>query len=378
MFGVSMNSLACEGTEREPDLENQCRETRGRRAAGGMHGGEVERTFAWNADSGGSARRESADGHRGLGETRGGGSAGKRGARRVFRVLKQRGGRSASPPANRAKRLLILAPEGLGELGDVSRRVVDHLRETMSVKGWRVDLRVLDFVHVKGVQRSWDSRIEVDDLTCIIAIYGRKPLAEWALKRKVRMLFLGGGTGGLPVSLVGVKTSHMAADALEKLTALGHQRIVIPLCSRTEMFNSSIREATKSAIEAAGGVFVETYHTPESDYLQPDVSTRILETVFARETPSALMFLEWKEFVSGFCFVTQLGLNVPQDVSMVLLNDTVEAAWFQPTLARFQFPIQRMVSAMVRWLEDESAESKNVILSADYLPGNSVARVWKP
>lgn len=300
------------------------------------------------------------------------------GARRVFRVLKKRGGRPASPPENRAKRLLIVAPEGLGELGDVTRRTVDHLRQTMSGKGWRVDFQVVDFLHAKGVQRSWDSRIEADDRTYVVAIYGRKPLAEWAIERKVRMLFLGGGTGGLPVSLVGVKTSHMAAEGFEKLTALGHTRIVIPLCDRTETFNRGIRDAAKNAIEAAGGVFVESYHTPESDYLQPDVSRSILEAAFALEAPTALMFLDWKEFVGGFCFVTQLGLKVPRDVSMVLLNDPVEAEWFQPTLARFQFPIRRMVSAMVRWLEDESVEVKNVILSAEYLPGNSVARAKMP
>ena len=155
------------------------------------------------------------------------------GQRRAFRVVGKRARSSAKGTLVVGKRLLILVHEDLSQLVEITRRVVEKLRERMSGRGWLVDIQVVDFLHVKHMQRSWDRLIEVDSNTSVIAVYGRTPLAEWAVKRNVRMLFLGGSTGDLPVSMVAVRSAEMAADALTKLTALGHSRIVIPLCDRT-------------------------------------------------------------------------------------------------------------------------------------------------
>lgn len=299
------------------------------------------------------------------------------GERRAFRVLKKRRGGCTDKSANPVKRLLILSPDDLGVLVYTTRCTVDQLRVAMTAKGWQVDVQVVNFLHVKGVQRSWDRRIEVDQRTSVIAIYGREPLAKWALKRKVRMLFLGGVTGGLAIPLVAVMSAGMAVEALEILTGLGHSRVVMPLCDRAEEFSRRMRESMQVAIEAAGEMYVSSYHNPESSYLQPDVSWHILESVFAQQPPTALVFLDWKELVTAMCFLSRRGLRVPEDVSMILLNDPVEAQWFRPTLARFRFPTQRLVTALVRWLEDESAEVKTIRLSGEFVPGNTIARAKK-
>lgn len=295
------------------------------------------------------------------------------GERRAFRVAGKRASASAKGAPVVEKRLLILVHEDLSQLVDITRRVVEKLRDRMSGKGWRVDLQVVDFLHVKHMQRTWDRSIEVDANTSVIAIYGRPPLAEWAVKRNVRMLFLGGGTGGLPVSIVAVRSSEMAADALAKLTELGHSRIVIPLCDRTEVFKSALRDVTRKAIEATGHAYVRSYHNPESDYIKADVTWRILESVFSKETPTAFVLLDWKELILTHCFLARRGLRVPEDVSLVLLNDPAEGEWFHPRLVRYRFPVRRIVTEMVRWLESDSTEVRTVSLSSDFVEGDSIA-----
>ena len=294
------------------------------------------------------------------------------GERKAFRVADKRIGKTGKATTKGSKRLLILAHDDLSQLVDITRRVVEMLKERMTRKGWIVDLHVEDFLHVKHMQRSWDKTIDVDANTSVIAIYGRAPLAEWASKRNIRMLFLGGSTAGHAISMVAVKSSHMAEDALAKLTALGHTRIVIPLCDRTETFKQAMRETTRRAIETAGAVYVKSYHNPESDYLTPDVTWRILDAVFGTEKPTAFVLLDWKELITVQCYLSQKGLKVPDDISMILLNDPSDAEWFHPQLARFRFPVRRLVGEMEKWLEDGSKTVRQVSLGAEYVDGHTL------
>lgn len=294
------------------------------------------------------------------------------GERKAFRVARKPSGKPKPTKPSGTKRLLILAHDDLDRLVDITRRVVEMLRERMTRKGWIVDMQVVDFLHVKHMQRSWDKIIDVDANTSVIAIYGRDPLAAWAAKRKIRILFLGGSTGAHPVSMVAVSSSTMAADALAKLTALGHTRIVIPLCDRTAAFKENMRQVTQRAIEDAGGVYVKNYNNPESDYLTPDVTWRILDSVFAKQAPTAFVLLDWKELITVHCYISQRGIKVPDDVSLVLLNEPMEADWFHPRLARFRFPVRRLVGEMAKWLEGDRNTVSHVSLAADYVDGLSI------
>ena len=295
------------------------------------------------------------------------------GPRRAFRVAGMAPPRAKATAKANPQRLLILTPEELGELTDVSRGLLERLRHQMTDKGWRVDYQVMDFLHVKHVQRSWDRKIQADFGTSVIALYGRPPLAEWALRRKLRMLFLGGATDGLPMPLVGVKSSVMAETALAKLTALGHWRVVIPLCDRAESFKFAMREVTRRAIEAVGQIYNGTYHNPETDYMKPDVTWRILESVFAKNPPTALIFLDWRELVTAHCLLARMGLRIPEDISVILLNDQSEADWFFPKLSRFRFPVRRLLKTMVQWLEDGDAESGPRFIPAEFIEGATIA-----
>lgn len=296
----------------------------------------------------------------------------KCGERRAFRVVKVRS-KVASGGSVIAPRLLILMPTEFEQLEGVPRVVLEKLREAMAERGWKVDHQVLDYLHPKRLQRSWDQKIPVDASTSVIALYGRPPLAEWSLRRKVRMCFLGGAVDGLPVPMVAVKASKIAEVALDRLVALGHWRIVLPLCDRPEAFRRSMGEVMKLAIESAGRTYVKTYHNPESAFEGPDVTWRVMESAFASDPPTALVLLDWKELVTAQCFLQRRGLRIPEDVSVVLLNDQSEAEWFRPKLCRFRFPISQLLKVLVRWLKDGSDEPIQRILPAAYVEGESMA-----
>jgi DNA-binding Lrp family transcriptional regulator len=297
----------------------------------------------------------------------------RRGERCAYRVVGMHRTSVILKSPVKPKRLLILTHDEMGRLVDTSRGILERLRALMAERGWEVAHQVIDFVHVKHPQRSWDRKILIEPGTSVIALYGRPALAEWAIRRKVRMFFLGGVDNGLPVSMAGVKSSLMAEAALTRLTALGHWRIVLPLCDRPELFKEGMREVMQRAIESAGRVYTKSFHNPESNELTPDAIWRMMEVAFSAKPPTALVFLDWKELVTAQSYLLRIGRRVPEDVSVVLLNDQMEAEWFQPKLCRFKLPTRRLLGIMVDWLEDPSAKPNHHQLSAEFMKGRTMA-----
>ncbi|MBN8460325.1 MAG: substrate-binding domain-containing protein [Verrucomicrobia bacterium] len=292
------------------------------------------------------------------------------GPRRAFRLAE-------TPPRflthEHPRHLLILTPDHLWTLDDATRGVIEHLRDRMIANGWEEDIQVLDYRHAKRVDRRWNHQIRADTNTCIVAVFGRPALAEWARRRKLRILFLGGVMGNVAVPMIGVKTSGMAALALSNLTDLGHRRIVFPLIGNSEPFNVSLREATRTALEAVGQSYVARQHNPESDYLDPGAIAQLMERLLAKRPPTAVVIQDWKILITVFCCLAAHGLRVPADVSLVLLSDRQDGSWFHPELARFRFPVARMATAVAKWLEAESPPADHLIFEPKFIEGRTLA-----
>ena len=294
------------------------------------------------------------------------------GPRRAYRLTEHARANASAGARPRRRELVILTHEDVGHLVENTRQLLESLMGRVAGKGWLVRHQVLDFLHVKRPQKTWDRQIGVVEGTKIIAVYGSVSLAEWATRRKIPMLFLGGSIGGFPVPFVGVSSSRMTEEALARLTALGHRRIVLPLCDRTVEFKRRLKELTQAAVEQVGDTYVPGYHNPESNHGAPDTLRRILTRVFAGQGPTALVLLDWNEVVAAYCFLTERGLRVPRDVSLVMLSDVAAAKWFHPELCRFRYPQKKIVSEMLKWLEGRPGSGRSAALAGIWVAGASM------
>jgi len=294
------------------------------------------------------------------------------GDRKAFRIRHDPHGDAEMKPKQR-RRLIFVTHEELGELPDTTRKVIDATRRRVAELGWTVEFRTIDFIHAQPPPGSWDDLLPVDAETAMIAVFGRPVIAEWAERRGARMLFLGGITQGHSIPSVGLKSSMMVDDAMERLIALGHRQIVLPLCQRPPTFAAAIKDVVKQRLEAAGVTYVSSYHTPESEYMTPEVTWRMMEATFARTRPTALVFLDWKELVTASCLLSKLGVRIPEDLSVILLNEQMEADWFVPKLGCFRFPIRRLASALATWVEGKPLGPNQRQPRADFEAGDSIA-----
>lgn len=294
------------------------------------------------------------------------------GARRAFRVI-PRPATVPTTPAVKPRRAIIATHADVGDLPQTTRRVIEATRDKLGRRGWAVEIVTFDFLHAKRPHQSWDHLLPIDPDVPLIAVFGRPPIGEWALKHGVRMVFLGGLASDIRIPMVAVRSALLAAEAMERLTALGHRRIVLPLCDRPPSFAASMKEAVKNGLERVGVSYVASYHTPESPYQRPEVVWNMLESAMDRAVPTGIVLLDWKELVTVSCLLTKRGLRVPEDVSLILLNEQMEADWFVPNLACFRFPVMRLASLLTRWVEGQPLDESARFLSADFEEGASLA-----
>jgi LacI family transcriptional regulator len=144
-----------------------------------------------------------------------------------------------------------------------------------------------------------------------------------------------------------------AREAVEHLIALGHRRIA-HLGGRTDLESARLRElGYRQALEAAGipldpelirvgGYRSDTADTPARELLSPTRGERPT-AVFAANDQSAMHLVE---------VAAELGLRIPEDLSVVGFDNVPETAMVNPPLTTVAQPLHRMGAEALRMLLD--------------------------
>ncbi len=144
-----------------------------------------------------------------------------------------------------------------------------------------------------------------------------------------------------------------AREAVEHLLGLGHRRIA-HLGGRTDLESARLRElGYRQALEAAGiavdpdlvrvgGYRPDTADTPARELLDPAGGVRPT-AVFAANDQSAIHVIEVAQ---------ELGLRVPEDLSVVGFDNVPESATSTPPLTTVAQPLHRMGAEALRMVLD--------------------------
>ncbi len=267
--------------------------------------------------------------------------------------------------------LLILAPKsGRTEPARGTSQVLLQLWENLAPKGWNIRFHLDDYANGKRRQKQWDEIVEWEKPMAVVSILGTPAMAAWAREAKIPMFFCGGSVGDFSVPLIGISSSLMLEEALDHLLAFGHKNIVLPLCERTPSFASNLKAAFSKKLVAMNHDFINEYNTPMSDDSGVKSFRACLDQTFAIKQPSAIICLDWREYIAALCYVQEKGLKVPDDISLVVLSYDHSVDWFNPVPTHFLHPLDKLASTLATWLEDLSTYS-NFTLSA------SIRGLWQ-
>jgi DNA-binding LacI/PurR family transcriptional regulator len=269
--------------------------------------------------------------------------------------------------------LWFATADGFDKASHGTTETLSFLQQMLAGTAWEVRHRVLGYGFSENRGNQWDRMLAAERPDAMVAWSGRPALAGWAARRNLRTLFLGGATEGNKVAMFGVRSADMVGHAVDELLSRGHRRLFLPLCNRPPTMVKAVREAVARPLRALGIKGNAKDWTPASPYEGGQViEAMVLQALHAAQRPTGWIFFDWREFLAATCAFRDLGLRVPDDLSVIVLSSDPAMEWFWPAPAHFRQPLETMAKATVEWMLDEAAcESR--YFAADWFPGSSIA-----
>lgn len=273
--------------------------------------------------------------------------------RRPYRVAANTS--SISPFTVERRRILVISYKPLGEYDSNSRAAVDRIMLDAMRQGWEFQHRIVSYHGARHPSTRWDDLVDEIRPTQLIALGGTLVLAEWATRRKLPTLFVGGVPGDTPVIAIGVSLKQRLAEALERLLNLGHRHICMPMSGLEDYFVANMHQTFRSCLESRGIPFVPTYHTPLAPRGNRKAAASLISSVIAAREPTAMIFIEWIDFVSAIGQLAEHGLALGRDVVGVILTHDPQLESFYPEPASFRLPLPRLERILGEWMKNPNA-----------------------
>jgi DNA-binding LacI/PurR family transcriptional regulator len=168
--------------------------------------------------------------------------------------------------------------------------------------------------------------------------------------------------------------SPAVAEALQRLVALGHRRIVM-------LAGEDRRKPTPGLLERRYldelerlGVEVGTFHLPDWENDRKGFH-RCLDSLFQVTPPTAifpgdpLLFFATQQYLLG------RGIAVPRDVSLIAMDEHPAFEWFEPEVSRIRIDTRRWVQRVVEWAENVVAgkeDLRETIVRGKFVEGGTI------
>ncbi|MCX5268202.1 LacI family DNA-binding transcriptional regulator [Streptomyces sp. NBC_00199] len=175
---------------------------------------------------------------------------------------------------------------------------------------------------------------------------------------------------------VGAANWQGGVTATQHLLELGHERIAVIAGPRRWMCSSARVAGYRSALASAGVAYRPEF-LRHGDF-DESVARRRMDELLDLPTPPAAVFVCSDRMALGvYQALTERGLRVPHDVSVVGFDDLPESRWTTPALTTVRQPLGEMAATalrlLVRMMDGEHPEGTRTELSTRLVPRASTA-----
>ena len=207
-----------------------------------------------------------------------------------------------------------------------------------------------------------------------IVVAGSREVLEWFYEENIPAFALFGRRNQVLLPSIGPETTQAFVEGLENLISLGHQRIV-------RICRSERRKPTLGKTERLFLRTLSAHRIPTGDYNLPDWEETpegfngLLESLFRVTPPTALVVDEVCYFTAALQFLASQGLNVPEDVSIIVEQAAPEFDWCQPSLAHLRWDSSVAVRRIVQWalrVNQGKEDTRRSSVSAEFVMGGTI------
>lgn len=202
-------------------------------------------------------------------------------------------------------------------------------------------------------------------------------ITEADMRRGTPIVAVDPHTGPADLPTVAADSLAGAREMTAHLLGLGHRRIGL-IAGRSDLQSSQLREAGyREALEAAGIPVQEELIAPGG--YDPQVARESARAMLAAPNrPTAIVSANDISAIAVMKTARELGLRVPEDVSVAGFDNIPESALSEPSLTTVEQPIQEMgrraVAMLISLIRGEDVAEQHVILPTKVIVRASTQR----
>lgn len=177
------------------------------------------------------------------------------------------------------------------------------------------------------------------------------------------------------VSGFAVSIFEMVSQAVVRLRAQGHQRIMMPDEGRGVMFRQSVLAAMKRSWGEDSCKTDNALCCPEFSELEPEAWQRYWQDSLRRARPTAVIVHKETSFFSllSYCFGRKL--RIPEDLSVICLAASENLLWCHPVPDHVTFPKAKALTHFRRWIRGGFKATGFALLPVKFVEGSSTQNI---
>lgn len=215
-------------------------------------------------------------------------------------------------------------------------------------------------------------RAQMVDGFIVVPVDGTDPSAFAAAADDLPVVLLDRRLDGVVADTVTLDNEAAGARAAECLAAYGHRRVTALVGPESVW---TVRGRASGFASAFGGeAEVTVLHTPELSVAAGH--SAIARALASHDRPHALFCANYELTLGALTAVSNAGLTVPDDISLVGFDGGDLAQVTRPRLWTLVQPVDdlaaRAAGLMLARLAGDTSQPRDVVLDAELLPGHSV------
>ena len=270
----------------------------------------------------------------------------------------------------RALRLAIFTQSA----SDRKDRMVNELEAHLKEAGHAVSYSEKSLLDLGMDPRRVARQVARSDAQAWILVAASREVLEWFAAQPVPSFAFFGARFGLPIASVGPDKEKALVDATRELLRQGHTRISV-ICRRlhrTPVPSQTVRVIRQELNNA--GVRTGSFNAPDWEE-SPAGLCECLDKLFSLTPPTALIVDEIPFFVAVQQYLARRGIRVPDDVSLVSLDNDEILSFCGLSIAHISWNLRPLIRHAVRWADSVSRgkpDRRQATSFATFVPGGSI------
>lgn len=241
------------------------------------------------------------------------------------------GGRSA-PTVNT---VVLLAPDPLPRLRPALGLLIDELRVLLFKQGLLLEMH--DGEHYRsGSPRLLAKLVARHPAVCWILMRANERAQRWFVEERIPCLVSGSVFPGIDLPSIDLDLRAVGAHAAGRLLGLGHRRLLLMMEGNSAgmgVCESGFREAVE---KSPGASVTAIMHSSDVD----DVRGVLIKQMARRPRPTGILVTNSYFYLTVSGVLHQLGLRVPQDVSLICTDSDHFLPYMVPRASHYEFSHQ--------------------------------------